>query len=81
MNGERLYITKALLSLKMSDSGTIYSESEISEDENLHTSDEDFLDDSESETSDEDYLPEYKKGKKVDKVETTVKIKKNYSHL
>ena len=45
----------------MSESETIYSESEVSEDESVHTSDEDFIDDSgisHSETSDEDYLPE-----------------------
>ena len=41
----------------MSDSerGTIYLESEISEDESLLCSDEDFIDNSDSESEDEDY--------------------------
>ena len=64
----------------MSGSETIYSESEISEDETLHNSDEEFIDDSETSDSesaskDEDYISEFRKIKKIDKVEITVKIK------
>ena len=48
----------------MSGSETIHSESEISEDESLHSSDEEFIDDSDSETSDEEYLPPKRKSEK-----------------
>ena len=51
-----------------SDGETIYSESEISsEDESMNTSDEEFIDDSdlstedESDSSDEEYIPPYKR--------------------
>ena len=68
----------------MTDSGTetIYSESEISKDESLHSSDEDFIDDSEYETSDsksesddDEYIRESKK-QKIDKIEIKIKFKK-----
>ena len=57
----------------MSDSEgeTIYPESEVSEDESLHSSDEDFIDDSESE--DEDYLPPKRKRRNI---EIIIKIEK-----
>ena len=63
----------------MSDSEgeTIYSESEISEDESLHSSDEDFIDDSEhrttSESEDEDYIPPKRKRRNL---EIIIKIEK-----
>ena len=57
----------------MTDSGseTIYSESEVSEDESLHSSDEDFIDNSESE--DEDYIPPKRKRRNI---EIIIKIEK-----
>ena len=57
----------------MSDSEgeTIYPESEVSEDESLHSSDEDFTDDSESE--DEDYVPPKRKRRNI---EIIIKIEK-----
>ena len=57
----------------MSDSEgeTIYRESEVSEDESLHSSDEDFIDDSESE--DEDYVPPKRKRRNI---EIIIKIEK-----
>ena len=57
----------------MTDSGseTIYSESEVSEDESLHSSDADFIDDSESE--DEDYIPPKRKRRNI---EIIIKIEK-----
>ena len=52
----------------MSDSGgeTIYLESEISEDESLHSSDEDFIEDSDSESEDEDYIPPKRKRRNIE---------------
>ena len=66
----------------MTDSGseTIYSESEVSEDESLHSSDEDFVDDSEHETSeseDEVYLPPKKKVRKIQIFIKNLKNRKN----
>ena len=55
------------------ESETINSESEISGDQSLHTSDEDFTDDSDSESEDEEHFPG-SKIQKIDKIE--VKIKK-----
>ena len=55
-----------------SDTETIYSDSSISDDESIHTSDEEFIDDSDlsseegwtsSDDSDIDYIPEFKKQK------------------
>ena len=45
--------------MSVSESETIYPESEISEDESLHSSDEDFIDDSDSESEDEDEDEDY----------------------
>ena len=45
---------------------TIYPESEISEDESLHSSDEDFIDDSDSESEDEDYIPPKRKRRNIE---------------
>ena len=47
------------------------SEGEVSEDESLHSSDEDFIDDSEGE--DEDYIPPKRKRRKI---EIIIKIEK-----
>ena len=63
----------------ISDSETIFSESEISEDESMNTSDEEFIDDSdistedESDSSDEEYVPPYKRF--VNENEEKVEIK------
>ena len=62
----------------MSDSEgeTIYSESEVSEDESLHSSDEDFINDLEHETSeseDEDFVPPKRERRNV---EIIIKLKK-----
>ena len=55
-----------------SDSETIYSDSSISDEESIHTSDEEFIDDSDltsesdwssSDDSDDDYITPYKKTK------------------
>ena len=54
------------------------SEGEVSEDESLHSSDEDFIDDSEHETSeseDEDYVPPKRKRRNIEiiiKIEKTI---------
>ena len=50
-----------------SDGETIYSDSDISSDESMHTSDEDFIDDSDvsEDESDDEYVPEYKRQKLV----------------
>ena len=46
-----------------SDGETIYSDSDMSIDESVHTSDEDFIDDSDvsEDDSEDEYVPEYKK--------------------
>ena len=53
-----------------SESETIYPESEISEDESLHSSDEDFIDDSDSESEDEDededFIPPKRKRRNIE---------------
>ena len=55
-----------------SDGETIYSDSDISSDESVHTSDEDFIDDSDvseddsiEDDSEDEYVPEYKRQKLV----------------
>ena len=60
-----------------SEGETICSDSWISEDESLHSSDKDFFhdsetEDSESETKTEEHVPEYKK--KLKKLEINIKI-------
>ena len=50
--------------LSESDSETIITESEMSSDESIHTSDEEFIDDSDLSTedeSDDEYVPPYKR--------------------
>ena len=55
------------ISIDETDGETIYSESEMSSDESMNTSDEEFIDDSdlstedESDSSDEEYIPPYKR--------------------
>ena len=55
-----------------SDGETIYSDSDMSTDESVHTSDEDFIDDSDvseddstEDDSEDEYVPEYKRQKLV----------------
>ena len=60
--------------MSVSESETIYPESEISEDESLHSSDEDFIADSDSESEDEDedededeeYIPPKRKRRNIE---------------
>ena len=56
----------------ISDGETIYSDSDISSDESMHTSDEDFIDDSDvsEEESDDEYIPH--KRQKIDACELTI---------
>ena len=60
-------ISEREISSDETDGETIYTESEISEDESMNTSEEEFIDDSsdvgEDESSDDEYVPPHKQAK------------------